>query len=273
MTPVLSRFAASAVLMVWGVVLVYLYLSGRVASYLHPSFHIYTILSGGILVLLSVTLLLTFPAEPDCGCEDHDHAAGPFSGGILSLLLLTVPLLASTKISQSSFGATAVMNRGMVQNIADLPGFSPAFEPGLPQHDGTVGEGSMMDPSLYLKKNATGQIVAETVDLLYAATDPIMREDFENKDVEVIGQILPARNGNPHGDRFNLVRLFVMCCAADARPVSINVQSRLPTELPEMTWVKVVGKTTFPVEDGRHNTLIIADSITETDAPIESFIY
>jgi uncharacterized repeat protein (TIGR03943 family) len=265
MTGILSRFAASGVLMVWGIVLSYFYLSNRIASYLHPAFHIYTAISGGVLLLLSLALLLTIPSE------SGKH--GLSNIGIFPLLLLTIPLLAATKLSPSNFGATAVLNRGMVDNIADLPGFSPPLDPALPNADGSVKEGTMMDPSLYLKKNADGYIVAEAVDLLYAAGEPTMREDFENKQVEVTGQFLPALTGNPQGDRFNLTRLFVMCCAADARPVAISVQTNPAIDLPKMTWVKVRGKATFPVEGGRHMPVIVAESTTETDAPEESFLY
>jgi uncharacterized repeat protein (TIGR03943 family) len=265
MTGILSRFAASGVLMVWGIVLSYYYLSGRVASYLHPAFHIYTAISAGVLLLLSLAILLTIPSE------SAKH--GLSNIGIFPFLLLTLPLLAATKLSPSNFGATAVMNRGMVDNIADLPGFSPPQDPALPIADGSVKDGTMMDPSLYLKRNAEGYIAAETVDLLYAAGEPAMREDFENKPVEVTGQFLPALAGNPNGDRFNLTRLFVMCCAADARPVAISVQSQPATDLPKMSWVKVRGKATFPVEGGRHMPVIVAESVTETDAPEESFLY
>ena len=265
MNAIFSRFAASGILMVWGIVLTYFYLSGRIASYLHPAFHIYTVVSGGVLLALSLALLLTMNGE------SSEH--GLSRVGIFPLLLLTAPLLAATKISPSNFGATAVLNRGMVHNIADLPGFSPPMDAGLPNADGSVAEGTMMDPSLYLKKNADGYIMAEAVDLLYAAGEPTMREDFENKEVEVNGQFLPALTGNPNGDRFNLTRLFVMCCAADARPVAISVQSNPATDLPKMTWVKVRGKATFPVEGGRHMPVVVADSVTETDAPEESFLY
>jgi uncharacterized repeat protein (TIGR03943 family) len=265
MTGILSRFAASGVLMVWGIVLSYFYLSDRIASYLHPAFHIYTAISAGVLLLLALAMLLTIPGE------SVKHGLSRM--GILPFLLLTIPLLAATKLSPSNFGATAVMNRGMVDNIADLPGFSPPQDPALPSADGSVKEGTMMDPSLYLKRNADGYIAAETVDLLYAAGEPAMREDFENKQVEVTGQFLPALAGNPNGDRFNLTRLFVMCCAADARPVAISVQSQPAIDLPKMTWVKVRGKATFPVEGGRHMPVIVAESVTETDASEESFLY
>jgi uncharacterized repeat protein (TIGR03943 family) len=268
-----SRICSAGVLMIWGVVLLYFQFSGRIASYLHPAFHIYAAASGAILVLLAITLLLTFPEkEESCGC-DHDHSSKPFSGGLAALVILTVPVLAATKISQSSFGVTTVMNRGLIGDIADLPGYSPGYEPGLPQADGSIAEGTMMDPSLYLQKNDSGQIVAQTVDLLYAAGDPDMRTDFENKDVELLGQFLPAKISNTSGDRFQLVRLFVMCCAADARPVAIPVQAPVGTTFPEMTWIRVTGKATFPVEGGRRTPLVIADSVTETEPPRETFVY
>jgi len=269
MNPILSRFLASGVLLIWGVVLVFFYASGRIASYLHPTFHIYTLLSGVVLLLVALVLLFTFPAEHACGCSGHCHAGSPFGGGVLSLLVLTVPLLVATKVSPGTFGATAMRNRGLVENIADLPGYSP----GAPSENGSVAEGTMMDPDLYLKKNATGQIVAETVDLLFAASDEVMREDFENKEVEILGQLLPARTGNPAGDRFNLVRLFVICCAADARSVGIAVQTKSLPDLPEMTWVKVRGKATFPLEGGRRVPLVLAESVTETDPPSDTFLY
>jgi len=269
MKDILPRFAASCVLLLWGVLMSYFYLSGRVASYLHPAFHIYTIISGIVLLLLSISLLFTFPSRP----SEHLSPRWFSNGGIFSLLLLTIPVLAATKLSPGSFGDTAVMNRGMVSNISDLPGFSPPREPGLPNPDGSLAEGTLMDPSLYLKKNDAGYIGAETVDLLYAAGDPVMREDFENKLVELSGQFLPALMGNPNGNRFNLTRLFVMCCAADARPIAITVQSNGSLDFPKMTWLKVRGTATFPVENGRHTPVIIAESVNETDPPEESFLY
>lgn len=271
-----SRFCSSGVLMLWGMVLLYFQLSGRIASYLHPAFHLYVGISGAVLVILSVALVITFPKEQhncDLGCNDHNHDSGPFSGGIASLLILLVPLLAATKISQSGFGATAVKNRGVVSDISDLPGYSPAFESALPNHDGTIGESTMLDPSLYLKKNESGQILAEVVDLVYAAGDEDLLKDFENQEVELVGQFLPARTGNPEGDRFRLVRMFVMCCAADARPVALAVEQNDANSFPEMTWVKVRGKATFPVEGGRRSPLVVAESVTETEPPRESFVY
>ncbi len=272
MNSVASRFLASGVLVVWGVVLAYFQVSGRVASYLHPAFHPWTFASGLVLLLLGVVLIFSVPsADPEEMESTEEHP--PLLRQLFGATVLVGPILFATAVSPSEFGATAVLNRGFVENVADLPAFTPPMEPPLPTLDGSVGEGTMMDPALYLGKNEKGQIRAETVDLLYAASEPTMREDFDNKEVEVIGQFLPARTGNAQGDRFHLIRMFVMCCAADARPVAVTVQAPPGTTFPEMSWIKVTGRATFPIEAGRHTAVIEADDIIEIDAPPESFIY
>jgi uncharacterized membrane protein YcgQ (UPF0703/DUF1980 family) len=84
---------------------------------------------------------------------------------------------------------------------------------------------------------------------------------------------MPAKGNNAGGNRFSLVSMFVMCCAADARPVAVNIQTKSPASMPEMSWVKITGKATFPIEGGRPIPVVIADSVQPTDPPDESFIY
>jgi uncharacterized repeat protein (TIGR03943 family) len=282
-----NRFLSSGVLAVWGAVLTYFVFSGRVGSYLHPAFHIWTVVSGIVLLLMAAALWFIPQAEDEgcCGCDhdhghdhnhadshDHDHSHG---GGltVFPAMILVVPLLAAAVISPSQFGATVVANRGFVQDVRDLPGYQPFSEPPLPTEDGSVGPTETQPSSSYLPRNAKGQITAQTIDLLYAAEEPTMREDFDNKAVEMIGQILPAKTGNATGNRFNLVRMFVMCCAADARPVAVTVETNTPADQPEMSWVRVTGKATFPVEGGRRVPVVVADSVTACDPPDDTFIY
>ena len=124
-----------------------------------------------------------------------------------------------------------------------------------------------------MPRNEAGQIKAQTVDLIYAAEEPTMRADFEGEAVELIGQFMPARSDNAKGNRFNLVRMFIMCCAADARPVAIGVRTEKTQSVAEMSWVKVIGKAAFPVEDGRSVPIVLAESVTPCDPPEETFIY
>ncbi len=255
-----SQFLSSGILATWGGVLAWFYFSGRISDYLHPAFQAFAGLAGIVFLLLAAAGLRRRPhGHGGCGCcADHGHSHGP---GIFQSVILTVPLVAAALISPDRFGATAVQNRGLVESIGSLPAAA-----------GPVAEGTMMDPERYLKKDPAGRIRAEAVDLLYASAEPTMRGDFENKEIEVVGQFVPARTGNPDGNRFQIVRMFVMCCAADARPVAVTVQAAKPVTFPGMTWLKVTGRATFPLEAGKRTALIVADSIQEVDPPENSFI-
>src|SRR4029077_14106641 len=96
-------------------------------------------------------------------------------------------------------------------------------------------------PPDYLQRTTDGTIVAEVLDLLYAAQDNALRKDFEGKSVELVGQLMPDTSGNATGHRFKAVRMFMTCCAADARPVATLFEIEQKVGLPEMSWIKVTG--------------------------------
>lgn len=278
MTATVQRFLYAGVLMIWGVLLGYFYYSGRVKDYLHPSFHIWMVASAFALMIMAVGLLLLPQAADACPEGECLHTPGSKTvvGSILTSLVLIVPLLIAAKVSPSQFGAALVANRGLTTDISGIPGYKPFVEPPLPTEDGsqpaqTDQQGQPI--SDYLPKTESGLIKAQTVDLLYASQEPTMREDFENKEVEMIGQFMPAQANNAKGDRFNLVRMFVNCCASDARPVAVTIQGARPEKLVDMSWIRIKGKATFPIEGGNRIPVVVATSVEPTDPPEESFIY
>ena len=307
MKAAIQRYVSSGVLAIWGAVLTGLYFSNRLGDYLNPAFIPWTVVSGIVLLIMAAGTLLLPQGEAGCcdesGESDASHAGeGTFQvaaplritpllktasadheccghdhGGkkvkVVQALILTVPLLVAVTVSPGQFGATAVRNRGYVQSTSDLPGYRPYAEPALPTEDGSPGPTETKPSSDYLPRNAAGQILAQTVDLMYAAEEPTMREDFENKEVEMVGQFMPDKANNASGKRFKLVRLFANCCAADAQPVAVCVETNDPSKPPEMSWVKVVGKATFPLEGGRRVPVVVAENITPCEPPPESFIY
>ena len=275
MTGSLQRYFSAGVLAIWGIMLGYFVISGRLASYLHPSFHIWTAVSAVVLVLLAAGLLF-LPEHEDLECEsccDHLHdQRTPVRSGVTAAILV-LPIVLAASISPDQFGAVTVNNRGYIETINDLPSYRPYVEPALPQSDDSQPSSAKEDDTSYISKNAAGQIKAQTIDLLYAAEEPGIRADFEGKEVEVIGQFMPARENSTQKDRFNLVRMFIICCAADARPVAITVQTDEPHGVPEMSWIKVTGTASFPIESGRRVPLLVANSVTPCDPPEETFVY
>jgi uncharacterized membrane protein YcgQ (UPF0703/DUF1980 family) len=126
----------------------------------------------------------------------------------------------------------------------------------------------------YIQRTPEGYIVVEVLDLLYAAQDGALRKDFEGRTVELVGQLMPDKTSREGGGkRFKAVRMFMTCCAADARPVATLVEAESLPELPEMTWVKIVGTSTFPLEKGRRTAVLKADTVKKTEPPEEMMLY
>jgi len=273
MTATFHRYISAGILLIWGGVLTGFYFSGKIGSYLHPSFHLWTVLSGLTLLLMAVGMVMLPGTVNNAPQESVPQTPGPRSrlGKIFAALILIAPLLMATIVSPHQFGAALVANRGLATGIGDLPGYTPYVEPALPGEEGEPS--TAQEASDFLPRTEEGLIKAQSVDLLYAAEEPTMRADFEDQDVELIGQYMPARANNAAGDRFDLVRMYVMCCAADARPVGVTIQTAQPQNLAEMSWVQVKGRATFPLVAGRRVPVIIASSVTPTEAPPESFVY
>lgn len=247
-----------------------LYFSGRVGTHLHPTFQPYTIIASGILLVLGLWNLFA-PLDDACGdCCDHSHSRSLF-GTMVSHSILIIPVLLAAIYSPDQFGAGMVRNRTLIEDSSQLPGLGNRMalplgksDPALPTEDTDVD---------YLPRTESGKIQADVIDLIYAVNEDPLRRIFEGQEIEVTGQFMPARTGNAQGDRFNLVRMFMMCCAADARPVSITVQSPLAEPFTEMQWVRVTGKVLFPVEGGRRTVLVVADAVTATEPPEQTVIY
>jgi uncharacterized repeat protein (TIGR03943 family) len=236
-------------------------------------------------------------------------------GQILAFLVLLLPVGAAAAVRSDSFSAKAIFNRGLVENSAGLPqsagapppaaligrsspaapvaapapaSVSPSnstrpaapLEPPLPTADGqnapatpAAAGSDRVDATQYLRKADDGTPIVEVVDLLFAADDPSMRPDFDGKKFEIVGQFLPDRSGDKM--KFQIVRMFMLCCAADARPVAVTIEAPGTLEgMSDMSWVKVIGNAKFvPAADGRMSAVIKAQKILPTNPPAEIMLY
>ncbi len=61
------------------------------------------------------------------------------------------------------------------------------------------------------------------------------------------------------------------CCAADARPIGVLIRGQ--TDLPEMTWIKVVGRPAFPMEGGKTIAIVEVDTVEKAAPPEETMLY
>ena len=273
-------------LLLWGGFVLWMTLSHQLSSYLHPSLQSYTVVAGVILIVLAIFSLRDLLMKKGSGAAcDHDHScchdhnqvevdesdevhkghhhgdvgSDPFSLGFKTLLLL-LPLAIVLFGRGNHYTISTVQNRGVVQDLNKLPAAKKSSSPA------EASPGNTTVP-------ASASMPIQVIDLLYAVQMPTYREDFEGKQVELIGQFVPLATGNPKGDRFQAIRLFITCCAADAKPVGVTVQYDKPLKISEMGWVKITGTPTFPMEGGRRTAVLVANKVEECPAPAEPFVY
>ena len=194
--------------------------------------------------------------------------------------MLVLPALGAAWISADGFSATTVLNRGILTDASALVGARERFageEETLPlpgESPGPVGmAGEIPGPPLELPRDERGRLKVELIDLLFGTQDETVRRDFENREVSVIGQLMEARELNPGGDRMKLIRMFMVCCAADARPVAVLFRKPEGLALPEMSWVRVNGRVTYPFEGGSRIVLIEPAEVAPSDPPEESMLF
>jgi len=274
MTALLQRLLSAGILMAFGSVMCAMYFSGRITTYLIPTFQSFALVCGVALVLLSLLVLVAPGGEKSTG---HGQSRAAWKS-VLAALFLVVPLFVALSTSTDQFGASAIMNRNYVQDIAQLPSApAPAPADALPSNDPAAAAPAVNDGESESQpevvKNSKGEIKAEVIDFLYAAQLPDMRSTFEDKQIEVIGQIVPAKENNPKGDRYDLMRMLMTCCAADVQPIALPIHPGTKPGVPDMTWVKISGKATFPVVGGQRRPLIENAKVEKTDPPADTYIY
>ena len=274
------------ILLLWGTSILWLAERGTLSIYLHPSIQPYIVAAGFLLLLLaifSVRGILVIGADSHeslhdhhCCCAHSEHGVGhdipdvqheddhgdlprpPLL--IVKTLLLLLPLVTIVSGDGTKFSISTVQNRGVVQDLANLPAAKHSKDP---------DKASETKSSL----RSSTPMPIQIIDLLYAVQMPSYREEFEGKEVEMTGQFIPLTTGNPKGDRFQAIRLFITCCAADAKPVGVTIHYSGSLKASEMGWVKITGVPTFPIEGGRRAALLEASKVEECAAPDEPFVY
>ena len=286
MQALFNRWLPAVTLSTWSAVLFYFHFSDRMKNMLTPQFQTYAFISAIVLAIMAV-MFVAFKGDASC-CSTAECGHGLSrlaSGKMLTFLVLLVPIAVAARYTpQSGFSSTFVENRGTATTVEQLSGaqkFKPAMpDLSMPGKDGNPGTMERADgqpakleekPTDFLTRTPEGYIVAEVLDLLYAAQDKTLQADFEGKKVVLIGQFLPDTSNNAAGNRFKAVRMFMSCCAADAQPVAALVEVDKMPAFKEMEWVKIVGVPSFPVEKGRRISVLKGLTVEKTETPEEEF--
>jgi uncharacterized repeat protein (TIGR03943 family) len=304
-----AKFLNGITLLGIGGVLISFCLKGRIDQYLHPQFRPW-VLVGGIALCVAGTIYLMAKKSMDC-CVDgecvHTGRQSPLRAAT-AFGVIVLPLAVGIYLSKDGYDKQAVLNRGFVQDASKLPGRSvikpsatpqtippealgadqdekASAEPPLPQdqnpstppkdlakaNDTPPNSSNPSDPSeQYLPRAADGNVMLEVTDLLYGENEESLRKEFTGKTVEVVGQYLPGSKSN----EFKIVRMLIVCCAADARPIAVSVQTVKPVSVADMSWVKVIGTAEFQESGGsKAKVLFKAVEVQPTDPPQDAMLY
>jgi uncharacterized repeat protein (TIGR03943 family) len=279
----MNRLLTTTTLLVWGVLLLWFAVTGRVTAYLHPQFH--ALVAGAGVILLALVPLWWWASRKEehacahgCDHDGHDHGGG---GAIrwLAFAVLLVPVPAAAVLSPSQFGEAMVMNRGIVTDLDLLPSAERPLPATWQEAPALSAQDQLPDVADFpgeegvelFYRGADGAIRLEILDLLFAAGEPALREEFEGRKVAIIGQYIPPQGGATGG--FDLVRMFVVCCAADARPLGLKITAPDEVEVPRMGWIRITGTARFEEVNGQLEPRLDAESIEPVEQPRETFIH
>lgn len=271
----MNRGLLSLPLLGWAALSAALAWSGRLEFYLHPTFRPWLLVAAIVLTTIALVLWTTPAAESAPHGRPWRH--GP---QLLRAFILLLPAAGVAWLDPQGFGARTVMNRGVIKDPALVfQAFRGPLAEDLPLPGQDTVKVNKAEPAelpgffQFLEQSPDGAWRLEIIDLLYAATEPSWRNALTTVDIELIGQYFTGLPGTESG-RFSLIRMLMMCCAADARPLGVWVSHAETPDTPEeMAWVKVKGRVEFPLVEGIRLPIIRASAITPCPPPREWFLF
>lgn len=238
-----------AVLGSWGVLLFHLRESGMLANMQNPAFQTGTLLCAGMLLALTLTYPFLFNIPEKLPSATILRWCG-------HSLLLALPWLAYALIPSAAQATGALLDRNW--NAASLN--APMTMP-------KAGTADVETIRSWLKETAADSpIDATPLELIVLQNEPELRNDAQGRLFHCIGQYVPV-----DGKEFRLVRLLMVCCAADARPVGIMINGQAPAGIKDGDWLMVEGNV--DLGNGSGPPRIKAVTVERTDTPEELFLY
>lgn len=228
----------------------------------------------------------------------HDHHHHAFFGGesmgstVVATLLICGTVGYAALLSPHEFSPSAIMNKGLYRNNYEVarPDKSLARGVNERQAEGAdeaaaesgatatttadIGAFSLADLEAQIDRDELGYFELEVPELYYTSGDLEVRRVLEGQPVVTVAQVMPEKFNNPEGSRVRIFRIFIECCAADARPLAIPVEfGKSPPEFQEMGWVQVRGSMTYRMEGGATVPVLLAEEMIETEEPDQTMMY
>ena len=244
------------------------------------------------------------------GSHHHHHDDSP-STILFSIIVLLVPLLFATGYSEDQFSPQYLATWGKIERqmmqmrIAKARAAKPPIENTFdssvdpnanPYTSDSVGntvtdadtppDGSTEDSNdswatftlddlkQMVPQNEAGDFQLDVPQIFYTAGDKELMDVMEGIPIETSAQLMEETLNNPNGHRLKAFRLFIECCAADARPLSIPIDfGEAPPEYIEMGWYRLYGKLHYVEEEGDLLPVLRMERLEETSEPMDELIF
>jgi uncharacterized repeat protein (TIGR03943 family) len=227
--PIIAAWLPVITYVLWLNAYYWLFKGGRYKAFIQPKLW--------PLLILALLILLAFTATFIARFSMKGRVALSLDTSIKAAILV-LPLFFLWSIYGRSLGADAFAKRSLNPGQITIKGKSNPF------------------------KSLPNTFADRTVSLLDLLAEP---ERFDGKRVATEGMVY--RNANASENAFMLFRFAVVCCAADALPLSVTVKTAAARTVNSDAWLKVEGIFKLETIKGRYVASIAADSIQPIPMP------
>lgn len=240
----------AAVLLGLAAFLAFSYWSGRLKYYLAPGFLWLSPATAVVLAAMAAARVRAAARRgPACACGEHAGWQIPRPVGVATLL---APVFLALVVHPTGFSSAGRKKRNV-----PLPARDPKLEAAI---DWVAGLDSRQRRS---QRVAFSLPPEPTILDLVTAVREGYAEQLEGRFVSVLGECDPA-GGGPDG-RFDMYRLVVTCCTADASAVAIEVVPAADVTIQRGGWVRGIIKFDSPLDPGL--PVVHATTITKIAEP------
>lgn len=230
----MSRETENALLLLVGVSTAIITLTGTFTRYVKPTVLPYLAATSVLLIALALASIVADIRHS--GDEEHTHHDHAHRRGTTWLLLIPIALLA--------FVVPPAI-RPQAASVAEVS-TDVLRRPFPPLPDGRAPEISLPDALIRIAQDSAGTL--------------------DNRTITVTGFTMRD------GDRTDLARVVIICCAADAQLARIHLSGPAATQLagyPDDTWIRVEGTIPAGQTDSSRRAIptMTALSVVRTDPP------
>ncbi len=140
--------------------------------------------------------------------------------------------------------------------------------------EGEWKEFSLADLERMVPRSSAGNFTLDIVQIFYTTSDKEVRKVLAGQPIETTAQVMQEKIDNPDGRRLRLFQLYIECCAADARPISVPIEfkEKAPA-IKDNGWAKITGTINYYEQDGEIIPLITVKSMEEAPEPKQDLLY